>query len=173
MYADLCAGYVSGASGIIIGNPFDIIKVRLQAREAAPVVIPSAAPEHKTFSVKRLGSLLRGTAAPILVCGALNALGFFVYNRVLPILDPAITDPTNLCATSLLNIWIAGAISGVATWAVSAPPELIKYRTQLQVRGCHTSSWGVTKQVWKQRGVRGFYFGAEVTCIRDTMASGF
>ena len=31
MSADFWAGYVSGAAGIIVGNPLDIIKVRLQA----------------------------------------------------------------------------------------------------------------------------------------------
>lgn len=31
MSADFWAGYVSGAAGIIIGNPLDLIKTRLQA----------------------------------------------------------------------------------------------------------------------------------------------
>lgn len=31
MAADFWAGYLSGAIGIIIGNPLDVIKVRLQA----------------------------------------------------------------------------------------------------------------------------------------------
>ena len=34
MSADFWAGYVSGAAGIVIGNPLDLIKVRLQAGEA-------------------------------------------------------------------------------------------------------------------------------------------
>jgi hypothetical protein len=32
MSSDFWAGYVSGAIGIVIGNPLDVIKVRLQAR---------------------------------------------------------------------------------------------------------------------------------------------
>ena len=31
MSADFWAGYVSGAIGIVVGNPLDIVKVRLQA----------------------------------------------------------------------------------------------------------------------------------------------
>lgn len=31
MLADFWAGYISGAAGIIIGNPLDLIKTRLQA----------------------------------------------------------------------------------------------------------------------------------------------
>jgi hypothetical protein len=30
MAADFWAGYISGAAGIIVGNPLDIVKVRLQ-----------------------------------------------------------------------------------------------------------------------------------------------
>ena len=33
MSADFWAGYISGATGIVIGNPLDLIKVRLQAGE--------------------------------------------------------------------------------------------------------------------------------------------
>lgn len=35
MSSDFWAGYISGAIGIIIGNPLDLIKVRLQASSSA------------------------------------------------------------------------------------------------------------------------------------------
>ncbi len=35
MSTDFWAGYISGVAGIIIGNPLDVIKVRLQAGHAA------------------------------------------------------------------------------------------------------------------------------------------
>lgn len=37
MSAEFWAGYISGAAGIVIGNPLDIVKVRLQAGQAAAV----------------------------------------------------------------------------------------------------------------------------------------
>lgn len=40
MLADFWAGYLSGAIGIIIGNPLDVVKVRLQANS---LQTPSAA----------------------------------------------------------------------------------------------------------------------------------
>ena len=36
MSADFWAGYISGAAGIVIGNPLDLIKTRLQAGKTAP-----------------------------------------------------------------------------------------------------------------------------------------
>ena len=86
-------------------------------------------------------------------------------------MDPLITDPADLYGTSLLNIWTAGAIGGVASWFLSAPSELIKCRAQLQVGG--GSSWGVAQDVWRREGIRGLYLGGAVTSIRDSVGFGF
>ncbi|EHL00735.1 putative Mitochondrial carnitine/acylcarnitine carrier protein CACL [Glarea lozoyensis 74030] len=76
MSADFWAGYISGAAGILIGNPLDVIKVRLQA--GTPV---TTAPSSYTSQFSTAGSLIRGATAPILGYGALNALLFMTYNR--------------------------------------------------------------------------------------------
>ncbi|CAD0042902.1 unnamed protein product [Aureobasidium pullulans] len=117
MSADFWAGYVSGAAGIIIGNPLDIVKVNLQRGDPT-----------------NLSTLLKGTAAPILGYGALNALMFMTYNRCMASLDQDPSHPTSLSKT-----WIAGALGGLATFLVSAPTELIKCRAQ--VSGAEASSF--------------------------------
>ncbi|MCJ1282790.1 hypothetical protein MMC26_002116 [Xylographa opegraphella] len=167
MAADFWAGYLSGAVGIVIGNPLDLVKVRLQAGENASV---SALTPRVSF-YGRLTSLARGVAAPVLGYGALNALLFVSYNRTLQLFDPSIIDPTQLQETSLFKVWSAGALGGLATWIVSAPTELIKCRTQLNREGL--SSWLITKEVWRQGGLRGLYFGGGVTSIRDAVGYGF
>jgi solute carrier family 25 (mitochondrial carnitine/acylcarnitine transporter), member 20/29 len=54
MSADFWAGYLSGAIGIVIGNPLDLIKVRLQAGEAPGVsTLPNAAHFETTSSLVR------------------------------------------------------------------------------------------------------------------------
>src|SRR5271170_5188649 len=78
MSADFWAGYISGAAGILIGNPLDLIKVRLQAGPSATST-SSASSYASNFS--GAGSLIRGETAPILGYGALNALLFVTYNR--------------------------------------------------------------------------------------------
>ena len=110
-------------------------------------------------------------AAPVLGYGALNALLFVSYNRSLKLFDPSIANPTQLEETGLLKIWCAGAFGGLSTWMVSAPTELVKCRTQLNRDGL--SSWIIAKEVWKQGGLKGFYFGGGVTSIRDAVGYGF
>ncbi|KAF5018951.1 hypothetical protein F66182_9040 [Fusarium sp. NRRL 66182] len=181
MSADFWAGYASGAVGIIIGNPLDVIKVRLQAQHTnttpnppTPIstgasVAASAISQGTVSSTRYLGScasLVTGTAAPILGYGALNALLFVSYNRTEEALNTAFS-----ATGSLWNTWIAGAAGGLATWVVSTPTELIKCRAQLACPPI--SSWAIAKQVWKNEGARGLYFGGTVTAIRDSVGYGF
>lgn len=111
MSADFWAGYISGAVGILIGNPLDLIKTRLQASSDAissplpsqtssprhspnPPITTSSTPSATVFPASSAplrvfpsnpfttaSILIRGVTAPILGYGALNALLFMTYNR--------------------------------------------------------------------------------------------
>lgn len=113
-----------------------------------------------------------GAAAPILGYGGLNALLFVAYNRSLTYLSPTINDPTNPAGVPLYQIWLAGAMGGLASWAISSPTELVKCRAQLSSHRS-VSSWAVTKDILRKQGARGLYFGGAVTSVRDTVGYGF
>ncbi|KAJ5597389.1 hypothetical protein N7537_007473 [Penicillium hordei] len=167
MAADFWAGYISGAIGIIIGNPLDIVKVRLQAGNAH-----SDASSTQLSRFERASALVRGAAAPILGYGALNAVLFVAYNRSLAALDGSVTDPTNPVGVSAYKIWLAGAAGGLASWSISSPTEFIKCRAQLDRRP-EVSSWAVAKDIFRTRGWRGLYFGGGITSARDSIGYGF
>ncbi|KAJ5823588.1 hypothetical protein N7447_005928 [Penicillium robsamsonii] len=167
MAADFWAGYISGAIGIIIGNPLDVIKVRLQAGHSH--ADPSTA---QLSRFEKASTLVRGAAAPILGYGALNAILFVAYNRSLAALDGSVTDPTNPVGVSPYKIWLAGAAGGLASWTISSPTEFIKCRAQLDRRP-NVSSWAVAKDIFRKRGWRGLYFGGGITSARDSIGYGF
>jgi solute carrier family 25 carnitine/acylcarnitine transporter 20/29 len=144
MSADFWAGYISGAAGIILGNPLDVLKVRLQAgittpASRSPLTPPSAAPSTPLSSYSYARPFLLGTAAPVLGYGALNALLFVSYNRTEAFLNQLSGCDTTggqggqARGTNLLTTWLAGAVGGLATWVVSTPTELVKCRAQLQI----------------------------------------
>jgi solute carrier family 25 carnitine/acylcarnitine transporter 20/29 len=63
MSADFWAGYVSGAVGIIIGNPLDLVKTRLQAGKSvasADAVSTASAPQGFKGQFENAGTLVRG-----------------------------------------------------------------------------------------------------------------
>lgn len=157
--ADFCAGYISGALGILVGSPLDILKVHHQASHSpsSSPSSPSSSPQFPTAS-----SLVRGATAPILGYGALNALLFVSYNRTLSLLD----------SHSLAAVWSAGAIGGLVSFVVSSPTELVKCRAQVNGNGS-SSSLAIATEIWRRSGVRGFYFGGGVTAVRDSVGYGF
>ncbi|GAB0131860.1 hypothetical protein EsDP_00000316 [Epichloe bromicola] len=156
MSTDFWAGYFSGAVGILVGNPLDIVKLRLQAGKTAT---SGAIPQ-------RNAALAAGAAAPVLGYGALNALLFVSYNRSESALQKALFPEKSLVAT-----WLAGAAGGLATWVISAPTELIKCCAQISIS--HDSSWRVVRKIWQTEGLRGFYVGGFVTAVRDSVGYGF
>lgn len=58
MASDFWAGYLSGAIGIIIGNPLDVVKVQLQAGHTQEVIATSTRSSFNRF--ERTSSLVRG-----------------------------------------------------------------------------------------------------------------
>lgn len=156
MSADFWAGYLSGAVGIVVGNPLDIIKLRQQTRSTAPIQL---GPQSST-------TVLKGTAAPIIGYGALNALLFVSYHRSETTFNQVLSTHHSLWAT-----WFGGAVGGLATWVVSTPTELIKCRAQFSSPA--RSSWSIAHQIWRSDGMRGLYFGGMVTALRDSIGYGF
>ncbi|TKA48799.1 hypothetical protein B0A55_11900 [Friedmanniomyces simplex] len=172
MSADFWAGYVSGAVGIIVGNPLDILKTKLQAgTPRTPESFPIAAVTGQTQTRKAFPwtSWLRGSAAPILGYGALNALLFVTYNRSLSLLNTGSISSDSPERPSAWRLWTAGALGGLATFLVSAPTELVKCRAQVSSQ----SSLEVTRALWKQGKLRGLYLGGGVTSVRDAVGYGF
>ncbi|OJD13708.1 hypothetical protein AJ78_05865 [Emergomyces pasteurianus Ep9510] len=171
MSNDFWAGYLSGAIGIVIGNPLDLVKTRLQAGRAAPRSLRS--PQGFRSHFDTAGSLVRGATAPILGYGALNAILFVAYNRTLTsIASQSVPDPTDPVGVALSQIWVAGAVGGLASWVISSPTELVKCRAQLASHPS-ISSWSVTRDIWRTRGFRGLYYGGGITSIRDSVGYGF
>jgi solute carrier family 25 (mitochondrial carnitine/acylcarnitine transporter), member 20/29 len=168
MSADFWASYASGVAGLLIGNPLDVLKVRLQAggpstSTTATTLVP------RTYQFPSARSLVRGTAAPILSSGALNSILFISYNRTTDFLTKGGTDDK----ASLWTTWMAGAIGGLATWVVSTPTEIVKCRTQISSIASASNSWAITSQILKTDGIRGLYFGGVVTAFRDSIGYGF
>lgn len=169
MSADFWAGYASGALGIIVGNPLDLIKVRLQAGPAPTT--PTAGPSPHSFR-----EALRGLPAPVLTYGALNALLFTSYNRSLALLAPSTSDTAGSRPPYPAH-FLAGALAGLATWVISTPTELIKCRAQTGSISSSTtssvSSWQIARQTFARSGLPGLYEGGVVTSVRDAVGYGF
>lgn len=155
--ADFIAGYISGAIGILVGNPLDVLKTRLQASTPSPSPSPSfntttttttlPAQTRITTTAAVLPRLsyrdaFRGIAAPVVTYGALNAVLFATYNRSLAVLNSGRAQGHGVGVqeqeqmyTPYWTYFAAGCAAGLATFVISAPTEVVKCRAQVVREG--------------------------------------
>ncbi|GJY90094.1 mitochondrial carnitine/acylcarnitine carrier-like protein [Tanacetum coccineum] len=180
---DLAAGTIGGAAQLIVGHPFDTIKVKLQSQ---PVPPPGQRPRYsgaidavkQTLAAEGPRGLYKGMGAPLATVAALNAVLFTVRGQMEALLRSEPGAPLTVNQQV-----IAGAGAGVAVSILATPTELIKCRLQAQgavvasVAGPegmvtaalkYTGPMDVAKQVLRSEGgVKGLFKGLIPTMGRE------
>ncbi|EPS94884.1 hypothetical protein FOMPIDRAFT_1026003 [Fomitopsis schrenkii] len=166
------AGTVAGVAAVVVGFPFDTVKVRYQAAAASRSYRSTFHTLLTIFREERLGGLYRGIFAPVLGAAPLNGLVFSSYGLLTKLqLENEHSTPT------LTQITLAGAGTGIICSVVTSPAELIKTQQQLmQVAASRTSTlsssgdlsaYAVTQRILRQYGIRGLFRGITATALRD------
>ncbi|PON45348.1 Mitochondrial substrate/solute carrier [Parasponia andersonii] len=175
---DLTSGTVGGAAQLIVGHPFDTIKVKLQSQ---PVPPPGQPPKYagaidavkQTLAAEGPRGLYKGMGAPLATVAAFNAVLFSVRGQMEALLrsEPGVPLTVN-------QQIICGAGAGVAVSILACPTELIKCRLQAQSALADSASAGVAvkyggpldvaRQVLRSEGgVRGLFKGLVPTLARE------
>ncbi|KAG0601409.1 hypothetical protein M758_11G108100 [Ceratodon purpureus] len=129
---DLTAGTIAGASQLLVGHPFDTIKVKLQSQ---PAPLPGQAPRFsgaidavkQTIAAEGPKGLYKGMGAPLATVAVLNAVLFTARGQMEALLRDA--PGAHL---SVKQQMVAGAGAGVACSMLACPTELVKCRLQAQ-----------------------------------------
>ncbi|RWS20703.1 carnitine-acylcarnitine carrier protein-like protein, partial [Leptotrombidium deliense] len=184
VFVDFFAGAIGGIAGVIVGHPFDTIKVKLQTM---PHPFPG---EQAMYTgsldcakkvIKREGffrGLYRGIGPPMLSGTPINAVCFFGYG----VGKRLFTSDTHKTLT-LSQYFVAGMISGLACVAVMTPAERVKCLLQVQsedrwlnkdgtARKRFTGSFDCTFKIIKEEGIKGMFRGATITAFREIPGSG-
>ncbi|KAK8325130.1 hypothetical protein V6Z12_A11G031400 [Gossypium hirsutum] len=175
---DLTSGTIGGAAQLIVGHPFDTIKVKLQSQ---PAPLPGQPPKcagamdavKQTLAAEGPRGLYKGMGAPLATVAAFNAVLFTVRGQMEALLrsEPGAT-------LTVGQQVICGAGAGVAVSFLACPTELIKCRLQAQSVLADSSSAGVlvkyggpmdvARHVLKSEGgVRGLFKGMVPTLARE------
>ncbi|KAL7094385.1 hypothetical protein ACP275_11G100500 [Erythranthe tilingii] len=129
---DLTAGTVGGAAQLVVGHPFDTIKVKLQSQ---PAPIPGQPPKFsgaidavkQTIAAEGPRGLYKGMGAPLATVAAFNAVLFTVRGQMEAYLRSEPGTPLTVGQQV-----VCGAGAGVAVSFLACPTELIKCRLQAQ-----------------------------------------
>lgn len=125
---DLASGTIGGAAQLIVGHPFDTIKVKLQSQ---PAPLPGQSPKfagaidavRQTLTAEGAGGLYKGMGAPLATVAALNAVLFTVRGQMEALLRSEPGAPLTINQQV-----ICGGGAGVAVSVLACPTELIKCR---------------------------------------------
>ncbi|KAI5968693.1 YMC1 [Candida margitis] len=160
---DIAAGFVGGATQVLIGQPADLVKIRLQTTSAT-----SSSQVIKDV-IKNEGVLAfyKGTLPPLFGVGVCVSLQFYGFHE-------AKRQILQYTGKSQMNLWpetyIAGAVAGVVNTPVTAPVEQLRILSQSS--GESISLTSTVKKIFAQRGIRGIYRGFDITLIRELQAYG-
>ncbi|ORZ37554.1 mitochondrial carrier domain-containing protein [Catenaria anguillulae PL171] len=151
-------GTISGLAQVVVGYPFDSIKVMMQTSTASS---SSSAFQVLSSTLKSTGlsGLFRGVTSPMAGVGFCNAVLFTTQSKLNAAIDPH--------STSASKYTLTGALSGLCISILSSPMELIKVRMQSSTVP-YASTWSCLTSTVRSEGVRnGLYRGWTITAMRD------
>ncbi|PTB69209.1 mitochondrial carrier [Trichoderma citrinoviride] len=172
---DLFSGAVGGIAQVLIGQPFDIVKVRLQTSNQYSGAVEAAASIYKNEGAL---AFYKGTLTPLIGIGACVSVQFGAFHAARRWLEAR--NASRGQASSDLTYgqyFAAGAFAGVANAPLSGPIEHIRIRLQSQPHGegrLYNGPLDCIRKVSAQSGgaLRGLYRGEVVTVWREAFAYG-
>lgn len=183
-FHDFVAGGVAGSASVIVGHPFDTLKVRLQA-STGNQSIRTILNEFGGFI-----SLFRGMTSPLLAASIVNALVFSSYGFSSRMYDTYLgtNEDEDLFSGDEdseeapgHDPWqkslICGSFAGAVQAIVICPTEHIKCRMQLQHSAGaadykYAGAFDACQRIAKEHGFMRLFQGWWVTCWREIPAFG-
>lgn len=152
-----------GAAGVLVGHPFDTVKVHLQTQSPKNPLYRGTFDCFRSIIAKdSVAGLYRGISSPMGGVALVNAIVFGVYGNI----QRRSADPD-----SIKSHFLAGSAAGLAQSIVCSPMELIKTRLQLQSQNPSskqfTGAFHCLRHIFRNEGLRGVYRGIGITALRD------
>ncbi|KAM8812604.1 solute carrier family 25 member 45 isoform 1-T1 [Rhynchonycteris naso] len=175
---EFVAGWISGALGLVLGHPFDTIKVRLQTQTTYQGIIDCVV---KTYRHESLLGFFKGMSFPIASVALVNSVLFGVYSNTLRALSATSHQERRVRPPSYTHVFIAGCVGGFLQAYFLAPFDLIKVRLQNQTelrtqpgspQPRYQGPMHCLTSIFREEGPRGLFRGAWALTLRDTPTLG-
>lgn len=173
---DLLAGGVGGICAVIVGHPFDLVKVRLQTTHG----IYNGAFDCVRKTVAREGltrGLYAGVSAPLVGVTPMFAVSFWGYGVGKKLVESVSTVEVRneTKQYSVAQVSAAGFFSAIPMTLITAPFERVKVLLQIQgqkqlkpgEKPKYSGGIDVVRQLYKEGGIRSVFRGSAMTLARD------
>uniref|UniRef100_A0A8D2CSQ7 Solute carrier family 25 member 45 n=1 Tax=Sciurus vulgaris TaxID=55149 RepID=A0A8D2CSQ7_SCIVU len=175
---EFMAGWISGALGLVLGHPFDTVKVRLQTQTTYRGIMDCMA---KIYRHESLLGFFKGMSFPIASIAVVNSVLFGVYSNTLLALTATSHQERRAQPPSYTHVFVAGCTGGVLQAYCLAPFDLIKVRLQNQTESRvqpgspqprYRGPVHCAATIFQEEGPRGLFRGAWTLMLRDTPTLG-
>ncbi|KAE8152849.1 carnitine-acylcarnitine carrier protein [Aspergillus avenaceus] len=173
----LVAGAAGGVCAVVVGHPFDLVKVRLQTAEKG---VYSGAMDVVRRTVAREGlarGLYAGVSAPLVGVTPMFAVSFWGYDLGKTLVERAseVRIENNTPQYTIGQISAAGFFSAIPMTLITAPFERVKVLLQIQGQNPpppgqkpkYSGGVDVVRQLYKEGGIRSVFRGSAMTLARD------
>ncbi|CAH2350212.1 mitochondrial glycine transporter Ymc1p [[Candida] railenensis] len=165
---DIAAGFIGGATQVLIGQPADLVKIRLQTSTVPNITSTQVIKQV----IQNEGALAfyKGTLPPLVGVGVCVSLQFYGFHEM----KRQLLKYTN---QNSLNLWpqtyIAGAFAGLVNTPVTAPVEQLRILSQSSTASVKPSLLETVRKIYRTNGfTHGIYRGFNITLLREVQAYG-
>ncbi|XP_064829183.1 solute carrier family 25 member 48-like [Oncorhynchus masou masou] len=190
---DFLAGWIGGASSVIVGHPLDTVKTRLQAGKGYKNTLHCVLQIYRKETV---AGFFKGLSFPLASITVYNSVVFGFFNNTQRVISKfRHGDERQSCG--MLDMTLASMLTGLMSVGLGAPVDLVKIRLQMQTLPCLAENLNlagttgnvngniavrsVTLQgqptyrgpihcissILRTEGIRGLYRGAAAMVLRD------
>ncbi|KAG7110763.1 Mitochondrial carnitine carrier like protein [Verticillium longisporum] len=170
----LAAGGFGGICAVIVGHPFDLVKVRLQTADKG-VYTSAIDVVRKSIARDGLGrGLYAGVSAPLVGVTPMFAVSFWAYDLGKDIVRSIYPEHPASQPLTIGQTAAAGFFSAIPMTAITAPFERIKVILQVQSQKLqpgqaprYKGPYDVVRQLYAEGGLRSVFRGSAATLARD------
>ncbi|RKF76439.1 Mitochondrial substrate carrier family protein L [Golovinomyces cichoracearum] len=179
-YKAFVAGTLSGTTKLVVGHPFDTLKVRLQTTPKSHFSGPVQC-LLQTIRKEGIVGLYKGATPPLVgwvfmdsvLMGSLTFYRSLLLRTLFPPKQPTSNSTSNFNSRPSHNLppmghGLAGLLAGITVSTVAAPIEHIKARLQIQysnTQRLYSGPLDCIRKIYTHHGIAGIYHGLTATLI--------
>ena len=167
-----------GLCTVLVGHPFDLVKVRIQTASGTTGHMSTFGMLGKTFASEGIRGIYRGVSAPIMAVTPMFAVSFWGYDMGQRVVRMVSSSSNTEQPLSISQLCAAGGISAIPCTVIMTPSERLKCLLQIQANEIekgkkpkYTGLVDCAKHVYKEGGIRSIYKGTAATLLRDVPGS--